>query len=262
MKICSRNVNGIRAVLQKGFIDRFRQEDPDILCLQEVKAFEYQIPAELKYLLSEYNYAWHAGSRPWYAWVATFWKKSLAVDTVTSTFEDIQHFHQDGRVVEISFWQIVLLNIYFPNWWERADGTEMLSYKLHFYDTFLEYIDALRASWKKIITTGDFNICHQEIDIARPKENENSIGFLPIERAKMDDLVAHGYVDVFRHFYPTLSDHYTWWSYRAGARPRNVWRRLDYFWVSQELLPLVSAVQQQDQIMGSDHCPISMILRY
>lgn len=258
MKICSWNVNGIRAVLQKGFLDWVSKEKPDILCLQEVKAFETQIPVELRFFLQDYQYIWHAGQRPGYAGVATFWKKSLDVHAMKSTFAEVEHFHEDGRVVEIQFSDFVLLNIYFPNWWERADGTEMLSYKLWFYERFLKYIDDLRAKGKKVITTWDFNICHREIDIARPKENENSIWFLPIERAEMDKMVAHGYVDLFRRFNPELKDKYTWRSYRAGARPRNVGRRLDYFWVSEDVVPLVTRVAHQDDVMGSDHCPIVM----
>ena len=115
-----------------------------------------------------------------------------------------------------------LLNVYFPNGGERADGTEMLSYKLEFYKHFIHYINTLRDKGEKVITCGDFNICHREIDIARPKENANSIGFLPIERAELDTLEANGYVDVFRHFNPELKDQYTRRSFRAGARPRNV----------------------------------------
>jgi len=258
MKICSWNVNGIRAVLQKGFLDWVSKEKPDIICLQEVKAFETQIPAELRFFLQDYNYIWHAGQRPWYSGVATFWKKSLDVHAMKSTFAEVEHFHEDGRVVEIQFSDFILLNIYFPNWWERADGTEMLSYKLKFYDKFIEYINLLREKWKKIITTWDFNICHREIDIARPKENENSIWFLPIERAEMDKLVSNWYVDLFRNFNPELRDKYTRRSYRAGARPRNVWRRLDYFWVSQNVVPFVVNVAHQDGVMWSDHCPIVM----
>ena len=256
MKIISWNVNGIRAVLKKWFIDRVQQESPDILCLQEVKAFETQLPAELKYALKDYSYIWHAGQRPGYSGVATFWKKTLPVHQMKSTFDKVEHFHEDGRVVEIEFWNTVLLNIYFPNWWEKADWTEMLTYKLDFYDKFINYIDGLHDQWKKIITTGDFNICHREIDIARPKENEKSIWFLPVERAKLDELLEHWYVDVFRHLNPEVKDHYTWWSYRAGARPRNVGWRLDYFWVSQDVIPLIIHVDHMDDVMGSDHCPI------
>lgn len=293
MKIASRNVNGIRAVTGKGFYNRVKENNRDVICLQETKAFEHQLPAEFRYHMNEYNRVWHSGEKPGYAGTATLYKKNLNLISSKSHFEDIEKFHEDGRVVETKFvfghrevsmtdeewndvaildneskiaslrsqWQVVtLLNIYFPNGWERADGTEMLSYKLEFYEHLIHYINKLRDAWEKIIVTWDFNICHKEIDIARPKENENSIWFLPIERAEMDKMEENGYVDTFRHFNPELRDQYTWWSYRAGARPRNVWRRLDYFWVSKDTLPLISWVQHQVLIEWSDHCPISLEL--
>ncbi len=258
MKICSWNVNWIRAVLKKGFLDWVSRENPDILCLQEVKAFETQLPSEIRFALQDYDYVWHAGQRPGYSGTAIFWKKTLEVVNMKNTFDELECFYEDGRMTEIQFSDFVLLNIYFPNWWERADGTEMLSYKLNFYSKFLAYCNDLREKGKKIISCGDFNICHREIDIARPKENENSIGFLPIEREELDKLLANDFVDVFRHFYPDLRDKYTRWSYRAGARPRNVWRRLDYFWVSSDVVPFIKSMDHQDDVMWSDHCPIVM----
>ncbi len=261
MKIASRNVNGIRAVLQKWFYDWVNENDRDIICLQETKAFEHQVPAEFRYNMQNYNWVWHSGERPGYAGTATFYKKSLNLVSSKSHFEDIEKFHEDGRVVETKFQDFTLLNIYFPNGWEKADGTEMLSYKLNFYENFIHYINQLRDNWEKVIVTGDFNICHKEIDIARPKENENSIWFLPIERAEMDRLEENWYVDSFRYFNPELRDQYTWWSYRAGARPRNVWWRLDYFRVSKDVLPLILRIQHQTLVEWSDHCPISLELK-
>lgn len=261
MKIASRNVNGIRAVLQKGFYDRVKQNDRDIICLQETKSFEHQLPAEFRYHMKDYNRVWHSGEKPWYAWTATLYKKNLNLISSKSHFEDIEKFHEDGRVVETKFQDFTLLNIYFPNGWERADGTEMLSYKLEFYEHLIHYINKLRDAWEKIIVTWDFNICHHPIDIARPEENKNSIWFLPIERAEMDKLEENGYVDIFRYLNPELKDQYTRWSYRAWARPRNVWRRLDYFWVSKDVLPLISWVQHQILVEWSDHCPISLVLK-
>lgn len=222
MKITSWNVNGIRAVLNKGFIDRVKADNPDILCLQEVKAFEHQLPIEIKYALQDYHYIWHRSERPGYAGTAIFYKKELPITQTHISFENPQVFNDDGRVTGLEWGDFLLLNIYFPNGGERADGTEMLSYKLEFYKKYQEFVLAQEKLGKKVITTGDFNICHREIDIARPKENENSIGFLPIERAEMDNMEAAGMIDVFRLQNPELADHYTWWSYRAGARPRNV----------------------------------------
>jgi len=289
IKIASRNVNWIRAVLQKWFYDRVKKNDRDILCLQETKAFESQLPAEFRYHMADYNRVRHAGTKPWYSWTATFYKKSLNLISSQSHFEGIEHFHEDGRVVETKFsftghceeqsdvvilekennkidshssiWQsFTLLNIYFPNWWDKSDGTEMLSYKLKFYDHFIHYINKLRSVWENIITTWDFNICHHGIDIARPEENKNSIWFLPIERAEMDKLLANWYTDIFRHFHPDLKDQYTRWSYRAWARPRNVGRRLDYFRVSESIVPIVKNIIHQTSVEWSDHCPISLEL--
>lgn len=261
MKIASRNVNGIRAVIKKWFYDRVKKNDRDIICLQETKAFEQQIPAEFRYHMDDYNRVWHAGTKPWYAGTVTLYKKKLNLISSESFFEEIEKFHEDGRVVETKFKEFTLLNIYFPNWGTKADGTEMLNYKLEFYDHMIHYINKLRSNGESIIVTGDFNICHKEIDIARPKENVNSIWFLPIERAEMDKMEKEWYTDVFRYKNPELIDHYTRWSYRAWARPRNVWRRLDYFRVSENILPLVSNIQHQTDVLWSDHCPISLELK-
>lgn len=261
MKIASRNVNGIRAVIGKWFYDWVKNNDPDIICLQEVKSFESQLPPEFRYHMADYNRIWHSWERPGYAGTATLYKKNLKLISWTSRFESVEHFHEDGRVVETKFQDFTLLNVYFPNGGERVDGTEMLSYKLKFYEYFLHYINKLRDAGEKVITCGDFNICHREIDIARPKENANSIGFLPIERSEMDKLEINGYVDVFRYFNPDLKDQYTWRSFRAGARPRNVWWRLDYFRVSKDILPYIQKITHQIEMMWSDHCPITLDLK-
>jgi exodeoxyribonuclease-3 len=260
MKIVSRNVNGIRAVIQKWFYDRVKKNDRDIICLQETKAFESQLPAEFRYHMADYNRVRHVWTKPWYSGTATFYKKSLNLISSKSHFEDIEHFHEDGRVVETKFDNFTLLNIYFPNWWDKADWTEMLSYKLKFYEHFIHYINNLRDKWENIITTWDFNICHCPIDIARPKENENSIWFLPIERAEMDKLLENWYTDIFRYFNPDLKAQYTRRSYRAWARPRNIGRRLDYFRVSQAIIPTIKNIIHQTSVEGSDHCPISLEL--
>lgn len=262
MKIVSRNVNGIRAVTGKWFYTWVKQNNPDIICLQEVKSFESQLPPEFRYHMTDYNRIWHAGEKPGYAGVATFYKKDLTFISWTSKFESLEHFHEEGRVVETKFQKFTLLNIYFPNGGERADGTEMLGYKLKFYEHFIHYINKLRDAGEKVITCGDFNICHKEIDIARPKENANSIWFLPIERAEMDKLEANGYVDVFRYYYPDKKDQYTWWSFRAWSRPRNVWRRLDYFWVSKDVIPHIQKITHETSVEWSDHCPIVLELNF
>ena len=175
MKIISRNVNGIRAVLQKGFLDFVKQENPDILCLQEVKAFEHQMPTELRFAMQDYDYVWHRSERPGYAGTAIFYRKSLEIAKNLNQFPECPLMNDDGRVTAIERSDFMLFNIYFPNGGERADGTEMLSYKLKFYQEYQQEVQRLIQAGKKVITTGDFNICHRPIDIARPKENENSI---------------------------------------------------------------------------------------
>lgn len=263
MKILSWNVNWIRAVIQKWFFDWVKKNDADIICLQEVKAFEIQIPSEFRFHMSDYNYLWHKWTRPWYAWTAIFFKKRIKIEEKKSDFP-FHEFSDEGRVTEISFkyWDSIVhtLNVYFPNGGERADWTEMLTYKLDFYEKIRQYIQWIRDNWDGVIICGDFNICHTEIDIARPKENENSIWFLPIERAEMDKLENDGLVDVFRKLNPVLKDQYTWWSYRWWARDRNVGRRLDYFWISPELYEYVQTMQHQTDMTWSDHCPIMLEL--
>ncbi len=264
MKILSRNVNWIRAIIQKWFFDRVKNNDADIICLQEVKAFENQIPTELRFFLSDYDYLWHKWVKPWYAWTAIFFKKSLEMIEKKNEFP-YNEFYEEGRVTELMFKYkdniVNLLNIYFPNGWSRADGTEMLSYKLDFYEKIRNYVQSIRDKWNEVIICWDFNICHTEIDIARPKENENSIWFLPIERAEMDKLENDGLVDVFRKLNPGLKDQYTWWSYRGWARERNVWWRLDYFWITPNLFNDVQLMEHQTNIWWSDHCPIKLVLK-
>ena len=264
MKIVSWNVNWIRAVIQKWFFDWVKSNDADIICLQEVKAFENQIPSEVRFYMVDYDYLWHQGIRPWYAWTAIFFKKGAEVLEKKSDFP-FHEFSDEGRVTEIIFKykeeMVHLLNVYFPNGWDRADWTEMLSYKLDFYEKMREYVQWIRNEWQEVVICWDFNICHTEIDIARPKENENSIWFLPIERAEMDKLEKDGLVDVFRKLNPGLKDQYTWWSYRWWARERNVWRRLDYFWLSLQIFNSVATIQHQIEVQWSDHCPIKLELQ-
>ncbi len=261
MKIATRNVNGIRAIADKWFAERLLQEDIDILCIQEPKAFVTQIPPTISHLRDTYEHIWHESSTPGYAGSAIIYKKSLWSISWTSYFEWHSQLMDDGRTTEIIIWTIKIINCYFPNWSPRADGREMLWYKLSFYETMVSYIQSCQKDGFEVIVTGDFNICHREIDIARPKENEHSIGFLPIEREKIWRLMEScGLTDVFRHFYPDLRDKYTRWSYRAGARPRNVWRRLDYMMASPWLITTIDDCIHYDQTPWSDHCPVMITL--
>lgn len=261
MKILSRNVNGIRAVMNKtpSFLDIMKTEDPDIFCLQETKAFSHQMPPEVN-LLPHKHICRHAGQRAGYAGTAIFAKEELISSCNTHNHSD--KFHEDGRVTEVELeGKILLINGYFPNWGTRADGTEMLSYKLAFYDELESYLLSRMKDWYEIILTGDMNIVHTEIDIARPKENQNSIWFLPVERKRIGDFMQTcGLTDMFRHFEPEKLDEYTRWSYRAGARARNVWRRIDYFMLSAWLLDKATSFRHRQDIMGSDHCPVELII--
>ncbi|SFV59081.1 Exodeoxyribonuclease III [hydrothermal vent metagenome] len=163
----------------------------------------------------------------------------------------------EGRINEYHFDRFALFNVYFPN---GQSSEERLAYKLAFYERFLEYINEIRAQGKSIIVCGDVNTAHRPIDIARPKANENTSGFLPIERAWIDKLLDNGYIDTFRYIHGDESDRYSWWSYRAGARPRNVGWRIDYFFVSEDLKEKIVDADILDHIMGSDHCPVKLVL--
>jgi len=230
MKIASWNVNGIRSAMKKGFSDWLQKENADIVCLQETKAMRDNIPADIGHLQGYHAY-WHAGTRPGYAGTLTLSREDPL--SWNNKFE-VPEFSEHGRVVETEFPGFTLLNIYFPNGGTRADGTEMLSYKLKFYDDLIKYANTLRGSGKSIILTGDFNIAHTERDIARPKENEDSIGFLPVERAKLGELMENGYIDAWRHFHPNDVE-YT---------------------LTPDLMGKVKRVYHENSVMGSDHCPI------
>lgn len=260
MKILSWNVNGIRAIEKKGFVEMIQKEKPDIFCLQETKAFLDQIPTSIKKL--PYHLVWHDGTRPGYSGTAIFSKQEA--DSTQTNFKKNPKFHEDGRVTEATFGDITLLNIYFPNGGERASGQEMLTYKMEFYDELLDYVKSLKKKGqKKILIVGDFNIAHTELDIARAKENEYTIGFTLPEREKFSEFLKKGgLVDIFRHKNPNKKDEYTWWSYRAiGARKRNVGWRIDYAVCTDELLPEIQSLKHRQDIMGSDHCPVVVTLK-
>lgn len=241
------------------FLDIMKQEDPDIFCLQETKAFEHQKPAEI-WLLPHTHVCRHAGTRAGYAGTAIFSKKEHI--NSCNTFDHSEKFHEDGRVTEVELDnKILLINGYFPNGGTRADGTEMLTYKLAFYDELEGYILQRKKEGYEIILTGDMNIVHTEIDIARPKQNQNSIWFLPIERKRIGDFMQTCWLtDMFRYFAPDEIDEYTRRSYRAGARDRNVWRRIDYFMLTEWMMDRAVSFRHRQDIMGSDHCPVELII--
>jgi exodeoxyribonuclease-3 len=252
MKIISWNVNGIRAAYKKGIYDWINKENPDILCLQEIKAMQNQIPDELRDIPGYYLYI-NSAIKKGYSGVATFTKKKP--NEITTKF-DIEKFDSEGRIMITEFPSYTLFNIYFPN---GKKNEERLKYKLDFYDTFLSYSDNLKKNGRNIIVCGDFNTAHKEIDLARPKQNEKNSGFLPIERQWIDKFIRHGYVDTFRQF-NNNPNHYSWWDQKTRSRERNIGWRIDYFFINFELLPKLSNAFILSDIMGSDHCPIGIII--
>jgi exodeoxyribonuclease-3 len=247
------NVNGIRAIKNKGFLDWLHRESPDIISLQETKAHIEQLDTDLKELPSYYTY-WNYPERKGYSGVAIFSREEPL--NVQYDFGEAE-LDLEGRVIVAEFPAFTLLNIYFPN--GKKDESR-LRYKMDFYEVFLQFADTLKAAGKKLVICGDLNTAHNEIDLARPKENAKVSGFLPEERAWMDKFVAHGYVDTFRHFNKEPA-HYTWWDLKSGARERNVGWRLDYFFVSEDLLPSVVKSFIMPEVMGSDHCPVGITLK-
>jgi exodeoxyribonuclease-3 len=254
MKIVTWNVNGIRAVAQKGFFDWMKREDPDILCLQETKAHPTQLEPSL---LSPQGYKthWSSAQKKGDSGVALYLKKD-PINVKEGL--DVEAFDQEGRTLITEYEDFILFNGYYPN---GQHDLGRVGFKLKYSDTVLEKAKALQQEKKKpIILTGDFNTAHKEIDLARPKENEGNTGFLPEERAWIDKLVQNGFIDIFREFEPG-PQHYSWWSYRAGARPRNIGWRIDYFFITPDLKDRVERVYHQPQVMGSDHCPIVLELK-
>lgn len=253
MKITTWNVNGVRAVLGKGALwSLVDQEQPDILCLQEVKARAEQVEDALR-LRDGFECHWNAAQRPGYSGVATYTR--LTPGRVEMGLGEEQ-FDVEGRLIRTHYDGFTLYNVYFPN---GQRGKERVDYKLNFYARLLEEVDRLHAQGEQVIITGDFNTAHREIDLANPKQNAMTSGFLPEERVWIDYYLQHGLVDAFRELYPERVQ-YTWWTYRLGARGRNIGWRLDYFLVSAGLMPRVRDVVVHDQVIGSDHCPVSLIL--
>jgi len=253
IRILCWNVNGVRAVARKGFLEWLGAESPDILCLQETKAHPEQLETDLAQP-NGYHAYWNAPERPGYSGVATFSRETP--QSVENGF-GVPEFDAEGRVVMARYPEFTLFNVYFPNGKKDA---ERLKYKMDFYEAFLRFVDGLTARGEKLVICGDFNTAHKEIDLARPKENEKTSGFLPIEREWMDRFVAHGYVDTFRHF--SKEPHqYSWWDMKSRARERNVGWRIDYFFVTEDLVESVSSAFILSDVVGSDHCPVGITLK-
>jgi exodeoxyribonuclease-3 len=254
MRILCWNVNGIRAISKKNFPEWFSKESPDILCLQETKAHPAQIGDELKNF-NGYKSWFFSAEKKGYSGVAVY-SKHLPL-RASAGFNNAE-FDSEGRVLELEFENFILFNAYFPN---GGRGPERVKYKLDFYDALFKRAEALRKKQKNIIICGDYNTAHKEIDLARPKENQRTSGFLPEERAWIDKIIGMKYVDVFRE-YNKQPGMYTFWDAFTRARERNVGWRIDYFFVSEEARPLVKNASIHMDVMGSDHCPIDIELKF
>jgi exodeoxyribonuclease-3 len=253
MKIATWNVNGIRAVHKKGLLDWLKETNPDILCLQETKAHPEQLEKELLEP-SPYRTHWSSARKKGYSGVAFFLKTPPLHITEGLGIEE---FDSEGRTLIAEYENFILYNGYYPN---GQHDLGRVPYKLKYSDAVLEHsLNLHRKRKKPIILAGDFNTAHKPIDLARPKENEGNTGFLPQERAWLDKLVSRGFIDIFRDF-ESGPRHYTWWSYRAGARRKNIGWRIDYFFVTPDLKDRVKKAYLQPDVLGSDHCPVILEL--
>ncbi len=252
IELLSWNVNGIRAIHRKGFIEWLSGYKPDIISIQETKAHVEQLPKKL-INIPEYTSYFSEAERKGYSGVATY--TNIKPANVSKGF-GIEKFDNEGRILQLDYEKFTLLNIYYPN---GGSGEERLKYKMDFYDAFLDYVNNLRDNGVNLVICGDVNTAHKPIDLARPEANEDVSGFLPEERAWVSKFLDNGYVDTFREFNKE-GDNYTWWSYRTRARDRNVGWRLDYFFVNKEFMDNVVDSYILSDVMGSDHCPIGLKL--
>lgn len=250
MKIISWNVNGIRAVVKKGFVGFLKKERPDILCLQEIKISDDARNKEA-FDFAGYQEFWHSAKRPGYSGTMT-----LVRDGIKVLGEEKFPDDEEGRVQILEFEKFYLANVYFPN---ANHELSRLDFKLEFNDRLLAFLKKLEKK-KPIILGGDYNVAHEPIDLFHPKENEGAPGYTAEERAWMDKFLKAGFVDVFRRQHPQKVQ-YTWWSFRMNARARNVGWRIDYFCVSLYSYKLVERSFIMDEITGSDHCPVGIILK-
>jgi exodeoxyribonuclease-3 len=281
LKLISWNVVSMRNMLEKAnlapdgqpplsFLGWLEKESPDIACFQEVKIQQGQVPEALQ-APHGYQTFWNFAERKGYSGVATFSKEKVVK---AQNGLGIEKFDVEGRVLMTEFPKFKLFNVYFPKAYGpkevaalRKNGdpnaekiASRMPYKLAFYDAFLEHLDSLQAKGERLVFCGDFNVAHQEIDLARPKGNKDTSGFLPEERAWMDKVIAHGYVDTFRHFNKEPG-HYSWWTYRFKAWAKDVGWRLDYFFVSKNLLDSLTSAFILKDVQGSDHCPVGITLK-
>jgi exodeoxyribonuclease-3 len=252
MRLISWNVNGIRAALGKGLADFLAAEAPDVLCLQETKARPEQVDLPLEF--GPYRAYWNSAEKKGYSGTAVFTRqKPLSVhNDIGVSIHD-----KEGRVITAEFPDFHLVNVYTPN---AQDQLRRLDYRMRWDKAFRSYLKKLGANGKPVVFCGDLNVAHQEIDIARPKENRNSPGFTGDERASFTRLLKSGFVDSFRHLHPDRTEAYSWWSFRAGARARNVGWRIDYFGVANSLADRITDASILPDVHGSDHCPVVLEL--
>lgn len=248
MRILSWNVNGIRACAKKGLFDYLKTLQPDVAGFQELKAKKEQC-SELSGELLGYAEAWHSAEKPGYSGVGLFWKDR---DFQLKTGMGLPLVDSEGRVQTLDCGDFQLVNVYIPN---GAASEARHLYKMQFLSDFLKFLKKLDKK-KPLILFGDLNIAHKSIDIHDPVRLDGTSGFKPEERAWMDELEAAGFVDAFREVYPDDKERYSWWSYRAGARPRNKGWRIDYFWLSERLKSKIKKVEMDKEVLGSDHCPL------
>lgn len=250
MKLISWNVNGIRACVQKGFLDFFKEVDADIFCIQESKMQEGQL--ELK--LEGYHQYWNYAEKKGYSGTAIFTKQEpISVQYGIG----IEEHDQEGRVITLEFEDFYMVTVYTPN---SQDGLKRLDYRMQWETDFLAYLKKLEEK-KGVIFCGDLNVAHQEIDLKNPKTNRKNAGFTDEERAKFGEVLKAGFIDTFRYFYPDVKDVYSWWSYRFSARAKNAGWRIDYFCVSECLKDRLEDAKILTDVLGSDHCPVQLDLK-
>ena len=250
MKLISWNVNGLRACVEKGFWDYFKEADADVFCLQETKLQEGQIALELPGYYQYWNYAEKKG----YSGTAVFTRKEPLSVCYGIGMEE---HDREGRVITLEYENFYLVTVYTPN---SQDGLKRLSYRMQWEEAFLSYLKKLEET-KPVIFCGDLNVAHEEIDLKNPKTNRKNAGFTDEEREKMTVLLNSGFLDTFRYFYPDKEGIYSWWSYRFKAREKNAGWRIDYFIVSECLKEKLEDASIHTEVFGSDHCPVELRLR-